>query len=625
MADRTESIILDFEVDLEDSIESINSLTKANKELRTERNALNIQSETGKKRAAEINALLDQNTNKIKNNSSAIERQRANIGNYKSALDGVHPALGKVGEGLEAGTSGLKAMTLQALRFIATPIGAILAALVAVFTLLKTAMSQNNELMDKFENITNAVGTVVQVIIGRIGKLGEALIALVSGNFDEAINLTGQAFSGLADEIANAVAQSQLYLDLSRDLEDAQRALRIEEARSTNQIKLLEQAAKNRNLTFDQQEGKLREALALQEEIIRKREENAQKDLVITAKQIALDRQLSQSSEETFEQFVNRLVTSTKLNDEQIDGIIEKIEALEQARGGSLAFQQKLENDLAIIQEKRAAALEKQNAALAEQAALERANRRGQDNLDATVDDPLIGAFETRANVITDINDRMNDDLIKRDKEADLERIRNKKLSAAIEEDIERSKLEVISNTIGATSQLFEQDSEGYKVLATAQALINTYLAATAALASGSKINPVFGIISAAAAVASGLASVAKINEVEFADGGFTGFGGKYQPAGIVHKGEVVWSQEDVAKAGGPAIANAMRPTYRPNIAPLRPYTDGGLVANSITQPINQQMEIMNVIKNLPPSVVSVKEINTTQRRVMVKEKISKR
>ena len=65
----------------------------------------------------------------------ALEKQKINIGNYRSALDGVHPALGKVGRWVRAGTQGFKAMTMQALRFIATPIGAILAALVAVFTL----------------------------------------------------------------------------------------------------------------------------------------------------------------------------------------------------------------------------------------------------------------------------------------------------------------------------------------------------------------------------------------------------------------------------------------------------------------------------------------------------------
>lgn len=44
-----------------------------------------------------------------------------------------------------------------------------------------------------------------------------------------------------------------------------------------------------------------------------------------------------------------------------------------------------------------------------------------------------------------------------------------------------------------------------------------------------------------------------------FASGGYTGAGRKNQPAGIVHKGEVVWSQSDVARAGGVGAVEAMR------------------------------------------------------------------
>ncbi len=44
-----------------------------------------------------------------------------------------------------------------------------------------------------------------------------------------------------------------------------------------------------------------------------------------------------------------------------------------------------------------------------------------------------------------------------------------------------------------------------------------------------------------------------------FASGGYTGRGDKYDPAGIVHKGEVVWSQSDIAKWGGVGAVEAMR------------------------------------------------------------------
>lgn len=44
-----------------------------------------------------------------------------------------------------------------------------------------------------------------------------------------------------------------------------------------------------------------------------------------------------------------------------------------------------------------------------------------------------------------------------------------------------------------------------------------------------------------------------------FSSGGYTGPGGKNQLAGYVHKGEVVWSQDDIRRAGGVAAVEAMR------------------------------------------------------------------
>ncbi|QED92848.1 phage tail length tape measure family protein [Eikenella exigua] len=51
--------------------------------------------------------------------------------------------------------------------------------------------------------------------------------------------------------------------------------------------------------------------------------------------------------------------------------------------------------------------------------------------------------------------------------------------------------------------------------------------------------------------------------------GGYTGAGGKYEPAGIVHRGEVVFSQADVRRFGG---------VHRVEAARLRGYADGGVV-----------------------------------------------
>lgn len=56
-----------------------------------------------------------------------------------------------------------------------------------------------------------------------------------------------------------------------------------------------------------------------------------------------------------------------------------------------------------------------------------------------------------------------------------------------------------------------------------------------------------------------------------FSDGGYTGPGGVHEPRGVVHAGEVIWSQRDVARAGGPAVVDAMR-------LGKRGYASGGVV-----------------------------------------------
>jgi len=68
-----------------------------------------------------------------------------------------------------------------------------------------------------------------------------------------------------------------------------------------------------------------------------------------------------------------------------------------------------------------------------------------------------------------------------------------------------------------------------------------------------------------------------------FSSGGYTGDGGVLEPAGVVHKGEVVWSQRDVARAGGVDIVEAMR-------RGMAGYADGGIVGQFPTRgPLGQQ------------------------------------
>ena len=76
-----------------------------------------------------------------------------------------------------------------------------------------------------------------------------------------------------------------------------------------------------------------------------------------------------------------------------------------------------------------------------------------------------------------------------------------------------------------------------------------------------------------------------------FDSGGYTGPGPRLQPAGVVHAGEVVWSQRDVARHGGPAVVEALR-------RGLKGYADGGVVAAPALSAVNRAMDSANRVRS---------------------------
>ncbi len=88
------------------------------------------------------------------------------------------------------------------------------------------------------------------------------------------------------------------------------------------------------------------------------------------------------------------------------------------------------------------------------------------------------------------------------------------------------------------------------QALAVVELVANSAIAVSKAAAQGGAAAP-FTIAATLIALAAGLvaAKVTAQNAIQgFAEGGFTGSGGKYEPAGVVHKGEFVFDQEKTAK-----------------------------------------------------------------------------
>lgn len=75
--------------------------------------------------------------------------------------------------------------------------------------------------------------------------------------------------------------------------------------------------------------------------------------------------------------------------------------------------------------------------------------------------------------------------------------------------------------------------------------------------------------------------------------GGFTGFGSKYEPADIVHKGEVVWSQADVARHGGLSQVERMR----------KGFSNGGLVGG---MPVSAPMQYQQAQQSSGDIIINI-------------------
>lgn len=172
---------------------------------------------------------------------------------------------------------------------------------------------------------------------------------------------------------------------------------------------------------------------------------------------------------------------------------------------------------------------------------------------------------------------------------------------------------------IGGFASLVDENSKTYatlfaaqKAFAVAQAMLNipaAYSKAYDAVVGTPYIGPYIAPAVGAAAAALQVAQAASIKGVGFAGGGFTGYGGKYEPAGIVHRGEGVLTQEEIAALGGPAGFFALRQSIKNG------FVDGGLALDT-PKVLNMQSSKMNGYREQASQ--SQKQVIDNQLRVII-------
>lgn len=578
---------------------SITALSAENKELIKQRNSISTATEEGRLKIQQLNEQIDKNNQAIRDNVSSLEKQKINIGNYASALDGVVPGLGGFIQGTQAATSSAKA-------FIATPFGAILAAIAIALGAVYKYLEKYEPILDIIENAVTQVTAAFDSFIQNLDLVGSIIGNVLTLNFSKA----GDQAKELGNKMSEAAKEGQAIVDLTREIEDATIAFELSSSRVDLQIKRLLTAAKNRTLTAKQQQDILNQALELENTQleknlqIKKMQFEADVRSLIQSKKAQVDKNQAfteaVAQNKTLQEQFEILAKSGIFSPDQLAKALESYRAIDQAEGESLAFQEKVQNQKDAIAEKEEARRAKQAEAdakrkteqekeLARLTELQRIEESYIESQKERITDLETFKVDQQKKTVETIKKVAAESQKETIKIAQNELEAKKKLDAQIvaSEQAKEQQLAALRDlALSTVSTLFGKN----KNVQVALTLISTYLSAQKAFESqfnpiADVTSPIRGAAAAALAITQGLARVAAIK-------------------GITDK-----------TTTAPSISGG-----RSNL----PGSISGITqTRSTTNQIDQQFLISSAFRNMPPIVASWKEATEVGNKVRFKEALT--
>ena len=225
-------------------------------------------SKEGEQMGANIKALSD----KLKANEKAVGDNRRNVGNYKDQLKEAAIASGSFGSGLVGMASGLKSATLASLKFLATPLGAVIGVIglaiglvVGGFKLMTASLNRTEDgaaaltgVMNVFKGVMSGVLTVVEPIalflVEGLADGFEALGKMVessSKQIQKALKFLG--LNDAANGLANVTATIKDTSSATAQLAKAEAELnKIQRQQGIIQLEFQTRAEKQRQIRDDE-------------------------------------------------------------------------------------------------------------------------------------------------------------------------------------------------------------------------------------------------------------------------------------------------------------------------------------------------------------------------------------
>ena len=189
-----------------------------------------------------------------------VADNRLNVGNYSEALQGALGNLQQMPGPLGAAAGGVQRMGVAFKALLANPVVLFLTAIVGALSLLVKAFKGNDEASEKFNGILKGIKTVITEVLGRIVSLGKAVGSLFKGDFAEAAQFAKEAIDGFGDSLRDAykagteqqllmnkieddeIALIEIRAKRERDIAELKKKSRIEAEGSVKQAQYLRQA-----------------------------------------------------------------------------------------------------------------------------------------------------------------------------------------------------------------------------------------------------------------------------------------------------------------------------------------------------------------------------------------------
>lgn len=250
----------------------------------------------------------------VKGLEQSIGDARRNVGDYEGAIKRAFPAIGNFSDGIEKatgimealGTGGVQAMkglvsglgqaTKAALKFIATPIGAVITAIVAAVALLSAGFKKLQEAFKKNDEAGTAMA--------RLFASFEPIVDAISRAFDKLAQALGEVANKIADwlgETNEAVKAAQNLVLATDQLEETERNYAVNSAKRNRDIaELRAKATQTEKYSAEERIAALNEAMELEKQNLAE-----QKD--IAAERLRILEETAKKESDTSDETANKI------------------------------------------------------------------------------------------------------------------------------------------------------------------------------------------------------------------------------------------------------------------------------------------------------------------------------